>query len=37
MAGHPYEVPEVIATPLVGGAPPYLDWIVTETSGEGEP
>lgn len=37
VAGHPYEVPEVIATPLVGGAPPYLDWIATETSGEGEP
>jgi periplasmic divalent cation tolerance protein len=24
---HPYEVPEIIALPIVGGYQPYLDWI----------
>lgn len=24
---HPYEVPEVIALPIVAGHPPYLSWI----------
>jgi periplasmic divalent cation tolerance protein len=24
---HPYEVPEVVALPLVAGHAPYLDWI----------
>jgi periplasmic divalent cation tolerance protein len=28
---HPYEVPCVIALPLVGGNPAYLRWIATET------
>jgi periplasmic divalent cation tolerance protein len=28
---HPYEVPCVIALPLVGGNPAYLEWIATET------
>lgn len=28
---HPYEVPCVIALPLVGGNPAYLRWIVEET------
>ena len=28
---HPYEVPEIIVLPIVGGAQPYLDWIVQET------
>ncbi len=30
-AVHPYDVPCVIALPLVGGAPAYLAWIVAET------
>lgn len=30
-ARHPYEVPEVIATTIVGGRLEYLDWIVAET------
>jgi periplasmic divalent cation tolerance protein len=30
---HPYDVPCVIALPLVGGSPAYLDWIVEETRG----
>jgi periplasmic divalent cation tolerance protein len=28
---HPYDVPCVIALPLVGGNPAYLRWIVAET------
>jgi periplasmic divalent cation tolerance protein len=28
---HPYEVPEMIALPIVMGSTSYLDWIVAET------
>jgi periplasmic divalent cation tolerance protein len=28
---HPYDLPEVIAMPIVQGLPHYLDWIVQET------
>jgi periplasmic divalent cation tolerance protein len=28
---HPYDVPCVIAVPLVGGSPAYLAWIAAET------
>ena len=28
---HPYDVPCVIALPLVGGSPAYLEWIAAET------
>lgn len=34
---HPYEVPSVIALPIIGGNPDYLDWIRTETQDGGEP
>lgn len=27
LATHSYEVPEIIALPIVAGHPPYLDWI----------
>jgi periplasmic divalent cation tolerance protein len=30
-AAHPYELPEIIAVPVVQGLPEYLDWVVTET------
>ncbi len=30
-AHHPYELPEIIAVPLVAGLPAYLEWIRTET------
>jgi periplasmic divalent cation tolerance protein len=30
---HPYQVPEIIALPVVGGAESYLNWIASETSG----
>lgn len=26
-ARHPYEVPEIVATPLAGGNPAYLEWV----------
>ncbi len=28
---HPYDVPEVIALPVAGGAPDYLAWVTNET------
>ena len=31
---HPYQVPEIISLPVVGGAESYLNWIVSETSGK---
>ncbi|MGE5840583.1 MAG: divalent-cation tolerance protein CutA [Deltaproteobacteria bacterium] len=30
-AAHPYEVPEIIALPIVAGSKPYLQWIEEET------
>jgi periplasmic divalent cation tolerance protein len=30
-AAHPYDVPEVIALPIVGGNPEYLRWLDAET------
>ncbi|HET7201261.1 MAG TPA: divalent-cation tolerance protein CutA [Burkholderiales bacterium] len=30
-AGHPYELPEIIAVPIAGGLPAYLDWVYSET------
>lgn len=29
---HPYEVPEIIVLPVIGGAAPYLDWVRTQTA-----
>jgi periplasmic divalent cation tolerance protein len=29
---HPYELPEVVAVPVVGGLEPYLDWIRSSVS-----
>jgi periplasmic divalent cation tolerance protein len=28
---HPYELPEIIAVPVIDGLPDYLDWIDAET------
>ena len=28
---HPYDVPEIIALPVIAGHPPYLDWVYRET------
>ena len=30
-AGHPYELPEIIAIPLAGGLSGYLEWVDSET------
>jgi periplasmic divalent cation tolerance protein len=27
---HPYDVPEIICTPIVDGSPAYLDWLWSE-------
>lgn len=32
---HPYEVPEVVAVPVVGGDPDYLAWVAEESSPAG--
>ena len=29
---HPYELPEVVALPIVGGSRDYLDWLLAEAS-----
>jgi periplasmic divalent cation tolerance protein len=29
---HPYDLPEVLELPAVGGSGPYLDWVRTESS-----
>jgi periplasmic divalent cation tolerance protein len=31
-AGHPYELPEIIAVPVEKGLPAYLDWVAAETA-----
>jgi periplasmic divalent cation tolerance protein len=28
---HPYELPEIIAVPIVVGLPAYLNWLAAET------
>jgi periplasmic divalent cation tolerance protein len=30
---HPYEVPEIIALPVIAGHTPYIDWVYGETGG----
>lgn len=30
-ANHGYDVPEIVATPITGGSPAYLSWLVDET------
>lgn len=30
-AYHPYELPEIIAVPVTGGLPAYLQWVESET------
>jgi periplasmic divalent cation tolerance protein len=31
---HPYEVPEILALPVIDGYLPYLDWVTEETLDE---
>lgn len=28
---HPYKVPEIIATPIIGGNPDYIQWVIGAT------
>jgi periplasmic divalent cation tolerance protein len=35
LALHPYELPEIIALPIVAGHEPYLKWIDGESGGDG--
>lgn len=30
-ASHPFELPEIVAVPLIDGLRPYLDWLAAET------
>lgn len=30
---HPYDVPEVLVLPVVGGHAPYLEWVASEVAG----
>lgn len=34
VAAHPYELPEIVAVPVVRGLPEYLEWVVAETTRE---
>ena len=31
VAAHPYELPEIVAVPVVRGLPEYLNWVVAQT------
>ena len=31
IANHPYSVPEIIATPIIGGNPEYIKWVIENT------
>ena len=33
-AGHPYELPEIIAFPVERGLAAYLEWVAAETTPE---
>lgn len=32
---HPYEVPEIIQTPILGGNPDYIKWVLENTKQPG--
>jgi periplasmic divalent cation tolerance protein len=34
-AAHSYQLPEIVALPLIAGFPAYLDWLEEETRGHG--
>ena len=34
-AAHPYQLPEIIAIPIVAGLPAYLQWVIDETGNDG--
>lgn len=34
---HPYETPEIVATPITAGSADYLQWLADETADESDP
>jgi periplasmic divalent cation tolerance protein len=36
LASHPYELPEIVAVPIVHALPGYLDWIAAETAADAD-
>jgi len=34
--GHPYTLPEIVALPIDGGLPAYLDWLAQEANGDAD-
>ncbi|MEV0677594.1 divalent-cation tolerance protein CutA [Actinosynnema sp. NPDC050436] len=36
-ANHTYDTPEVLALPVLGGSPDYLDWVTAQTRQERTP
>jgi periplasmic divalent cation tolerance protein len=32
---HPYEVPGIVAVPIISTSPTYQDWLLTQTSDPG--
>jgi periplasmic divalent cation tolerance protein len=36
-SAHPYDVPCVLALPVIDGNPAYLAWVLAETTGPAEP
>jgi periplasmic divalent cation tolerance protein len=32
-AGHPYELPEIMAVPVERGLPAYLEWVAAQADG----
>lgn len=34
LEAHPYQLPEILALPVLEGNPAYLDWIIESTTGE---
>jgi periplasmic divalent cation tolerance protein len=37
VAAHPYDVPEVLVTPVLGAHPPYAEWVTGIVSGAASP
>ena len=33
---HSYEVPEIVAVPIVTGSTPYLEWLASSVAGDAE-
>jgi periplasmic divalent cation tolerance protein len=31
---HPYDTPEILVFPIVGGSPAYIEWVMSETTAD---